>query len=73
MKNSKHDPIGSMAGTMEIVGDIVEPLGEDDWAVLQPDAEPWPDPVQSEELPAPSRRIPVRLGKPLTHHATGAG
>jgi len=26
---------GCMAGTLEIVGDIVEPLGEDDWEALR--------------------------------------
>lgn len=31
----KEDTFGCMAGTFEIVGDIVEPLGEDDWEVLQ--------------------------------------
>jgi len=31
----KEDTFGCMTGTFEIVGDIVEPLGEDDWEVLQ--------------------------------------
>lgn len=26
---------GCMAGTVEILGDIVEPLGEDDWEVFE--------------------------------------
>lgn len=26
---------GSMAGSMKILGDIVEPLGDDDWEVLE--------------------------------------
>lgn len=30
-KPSNRDPIGAMAGTAEILGDIVEPLGEEDW------------------------------------------
>lgn len=31
----KKDTYGCMAGTAEILGDIVEPLGEDDWEVFR--------------------------------------
>lgn len=31
----KGSTFGCMAGTFEIVGDIVEPLGEDDWEVFR--------------------------------------
>jgi prevent-host-death family protein len=31
----KKSTFGCMAGTAQILGDIVEPLGEDDWEVFQ--------------------------------------
>jgi prevent-host-death family protein len=31
----KKDTYGCMAGTAEILGDIVEPLGEEDWEVFR--------------------------------------
>jgi len=31
----KESLFGCMAGTFEILGDIVEPLGEEDWEVYQ--------------------------------------
>lgn len=34
-ESAEKDTFGCMAGTLEITGDIVEPLGEDDWEVLQ--------------------------------------
>ena len=34
-ESSEEDTFGCMASTLEITGDIVEPLGEDDWEVLQ--------------------------------------
>ncbi|MGD2115603.1 MAG: type II toxin-antitoxin system Phd/YefM family antitoxin [Acidobacteriota bacterium] len=34
-ESPEEDTFACMAGTFEIVGDIVEPLGEDDWEVLQ--------------------------------------
>lgn len=34
---------GAMRGTMEIIGDIVEPLGDDDWEAAHADVD-WPAP-----------------------------